>query len=189
MSPPRRPHLLGIDDGPFRKGRDRETPLVAVAMEGSDLVEAVAVSRFPIDGADLTGTLARWIRGLRIHPSLQGLLFGGLTAAGLAVVEPRALAEATGIPVLVVNRRPPTNPALIRALRAAGLEQRVAMVQKAPLPFRVSDGLFASAAGTDEASARALLRASCGKSALPEPLRLAHLIATALVRGSSYGRP
>ena len=34
-----RPHLLGIDDAPFEKGQHQSVPIVAVMMEGSDLVE------------------------------------------------------------------------------------------------------------------------------------------------------
>ncbi len=35
-----RPHVLGVDDGPFDKGVSRTVPLVGVTMEGPDLVEA-----------------------------------------------------------------------------------------------------------------------------------------------------
>ena len=85
-----RPHVLGIDDGPFVKRRRPhpsrapgsspadETPVVAVRTEGRDLVEGIAVSRFPIDGADATGFLAEWIRGLRFHQGLQGIVLGGI---------------------------------------------------------------------------------------------------------------
>ena len=51
----------------------------------------------------------------------------------------------------------------------------------------MNDGLYLSAAGTDPDSALALLRASQAKSELPEPLRVAHLIAGALARGESRG--
>jgi len=65
MSRPRRPHLLGIDDGPFDKRRDRNALVVAVMTEGADLVEGVALTQFQVDGDDATGFLARWVRGLR----------------------------------------------------------------------------------------------------------------------------
>ena len=50
-------------------------------------------------------------------------------------------------------------------------------------------GLFLSHAGIDAAGAAALVRATLRKSALPEPLRLAHLIGRAIVSGESRGRP
>jgi endonuclease V-like protein UPF0215 family len=53
---------------------------------------------------------------------------------------------------------------------------------------RTDDGLWLAHAGTDADHARALFEASRAKSKLPEALRIAHLIATALVRGESQGR-
>jgi endonuclease V-like protein UPF0215 family len=183
-----RPHVIGIDDGPFTKGVDPDTPLVAVLMEGAGLVEAIAVERFPVDGAHVTGFLADWIARLRFRPSAQGLVFGGLTLAGLAVLDPDRLAAAVGLPVLVVNRRAPANELVIQALRAAGLEDRIAVLERAPHSVTLHDGLHVAFAGTDEVGARRLLAATTGKSALPEPLRVAHLVAAALARGESRGR-
>ena len=119
MGAPRR-HLIGIDDGPFEKFAGGDVPLVAVMMEGADLVEAVAMARFPVDGEAATEFLADWIGGLRCRPALQGVLLGGVTLAGLGVVDLPALATALELPVLNVNRRRPTNEALSRALETAG---------------------------------------------------------------------
>ncbi|MEN8183371.1 MAG: DUF99 family protein [Myxococcota bacterium] len=184
----RRPHVVGIDDGPFEKHSSPDTPLVAVVMEGPDLVEGVAVARFPVDGNDAGGFLTGWIRGLRFHPGLQGIVLGGITLAGLGVVDIEALAEGTGVPVLVVNRRDPATSRLTAALRAAGLEDRVDLISRAPVAFRSARGVFLACAGIGAREAEALVEAVTGKADLPEPLRLAHLIAAAIARGSSHGR-
>jgi len=187
---PDRPHLLGIDDGPFEKFRDGEsTPIVGVMMEGADLVESVAITRFPIDGPDVSGFLADWIEGLRFRPGLQGIVFGGITIAGLAVLDPVALSGRLELPVVVVNRREPSNERLREALRSAGLGERVALLERAPAPFPVGERLHAAAAGASPEQAARLVLGSARKSDLPEPLRLAHLIARALVTGESRGRP
>ncbi|MDX1649179.1 MAG: DUF99 family protein, partial [Myxococcota bacterium] len=107
MPLPPRPHVLGNDDGPFDKRRDARTPLVGVMTEGASRVEAVAVSSFPLDGADVTDFLVAWIRALRFRPSLQAVALGGVTLAGLAVVDVEALAEGLNLPVLVASRKDP----------------------------------------------------------------------------------
>ncbi len=183
-----RPHILGIDDGPFEKRARREVVLVGVMMEGPDLVEGVAVTSFPVDGPDATPFLADWVEGLRLRPALQGIVLGGITLAGLAVVDIMLLSERLGLPVLVVNRRDPANHRLHEALEAAGLEDRGGIVARTPPAFEVESGLFLSHAGVERADAVALVRATLRKSALPEPLRLAHLIARATVTGESRGR-
>src|SRR5436853_4028516 len=100
--PTMRPHVLGIDDGPFIVGTSATTPVVAVMTEGADLVEAVAVSEFAIDGADVTAFLAAWIGALRFHPALQAVVLGGITIAGLAIVDLPSLAAAIDLPVIAV---------------------------------------------------------------------------------------
>ena len=91
-------------------------------------------------------------------------------------------------PVLVVNRRNPERSRLASALEAAGLEDRIPLVERAPPAVRVRDGLHLAFAGIEQPEAEALLRTSLAKAMLPEPLRVAHLIARALVRGESIGR-
>ena len=185
---PARPRLLGIDDGPFTKGVDATTPLVAVFMEGADRIEGVALRVFPVDGDDVTTFLARWISALRFRPATHGVVLGGITMAGLAVVDLPALARATALPAIAVSRRDPADHRVAHALAAAGLAARLPLLERAPAAFRVDGGLHASVAGATPERARALLLAARGKSTLPEPLRVAHLIAAAVARGSSRGR-
>lgn len=185
---PARPHVIGVDDGPFSKRQAAPVPVVGVTMEGADLVEGVAVGQFPVDGDGATAFLARFLLDLRGHAGLHGVILGGITIAGLGVVEIEALARAIRRPVLAVSRRSTGQSELARALRAAGLEDRLAAVRATPRAFRVDDGLWLAAAGIDRDGAVRLLRATTRKARLPEPLRLAHLLARALVLGQSRGR-
>jgi len=157
-------------------------------MEGPDRVESIAVDRFPVDGDDATGFLAAWIGRLRGAEAAQGIVLGGITIAGLGLVDVHALAERTRLPVLVVTRRRPSNDRLCGALRAAGLEARIPLVEAAPRAVRIDDGLHLAHAGVGAADAARLVRASLGKASLPEPLRIAHLIGAGWVKGESRGR-
>jgi hypothetical protein len=115
-------------------------------------------------------------------------VLGGITVAGLGVVDVPALAVALTLPVVVVNRRDPANHRLAEALRAAGLEARLAIVSRCPPAFQSEGGPWLSCAGVDAAGAAALVAATRRKGDLPEPLRLAHLIARAVATGASRGR-
>ena len=188
MTQIKRPHLVGVDDGPFEKRSSSDTPVVGVVMEGPDLVEGVAISRFPVDGDDATGFLSEWLLGLRFHAGLHGIVLGGITLAGLGIVDIRELARRTRLPVLVVNRRAPSPEILSDAFRAAGLAARIPILERTPRAFRSPEGIYLACAGMDAERATLLAAASSHKADLPEPLRLAHLIAAATVRGSSRGR-
>jgi len=183
-----RPHTLGIDDGPFDKGQADPVRLVAVMMEGADLVESVAMASFPVDGDAATGFLSAWVQRLRAQRSIQVIVLGGITIAGLGVVDIRELAGATGIPVASVTRRDPSRSRLASALQAAGLADRLAIVENSPEAAPIGAGLFVSCAGAPAAEIHPLIRACLGKSNVPEPLRLAHLIARAAATGESRGR-
>jgi endonuclease V-like protein UPF0215 family len=177
-----------VDDAPFDKGQTAPVPIVGVVMEGADRVEAVAMGRFPVDGEEVTGYLAGWIGKLRSRPALQGVILGGITMAGLAVVDTVGLAERLGLPVLVVTRRNPVASDLAGALRAAGLEHRLELLERVPRAFGVGEGLYLAHAGTTRAEAERLVLSGLAKSRLPEPLRIAHLIGQAIVLGQSRGR-
>jgi endonuclease V-like protein UPF0215 family len=157
-------------------------------MESADRIESVAMGEFPVDGEDVTGYLAGWIGGLRTRPALQGVILGGITVAGLAVVDVLGLAERLGLPVLVVTRRNPVASELADALRAAGLEHRLELLDRVPRAFGVGEGLYLAHAGTSRAEAERLVLSCLAKSRLPEPLRVAHLIGQAIVLGESRGR-
>jgi endonuclease V-like protein UPF0215 family len=184
----KRPHVLGVDDAPFDKKQARAVPVIGVLMEGSDLVEGVAMGEFPVDGENATEFLARWIAGLRWRAAIQAVVLGGITLAGLGLIDLEALARQLGIPILAVTRREPARSRIGEALTAAGLTDRLPIARRSPRAIRVVPGLYVAVAGTDPARAATLVQATLRKSRMPEPLRIAHLIAGALERGQSRGR-
>ncbi len=188
MPPASRFHVFGVDDAPFTKRVDTTVPVVGVLMEGPDLVEAIALTSFPVDGDDATGFLCGWIGGLRSRPSIQAVVLGGITIAGLGLVDLELLATRLGRPVLAVTRHDPSGSELRQALEAAGLDARVPTLERCPPARRHGDGLYVSAAGIAGEDAAFLIGSTLGKSRMPEPLRVAHLIGRAIASGESRGR-
>jgi endonuclease V-like protein UPF0215 family len=184
-----RPHVLGIDDGPFDKRTDERAALVGVMMEGADLVEAVALTEFPVDGEDAARFLAEWVAGLRFASALHGVVLGGVTIAGLGIIDVAELSRRLQLPVMIVNRKRPEDGPLVEALCAAGLGTRTSILERAPGAWETAGGLHVAHVGASREDAEHLLAATLNKSRLPEPLRLAHLIAAAVARGQSRGRP
>ena len=197
MKPTFRPHTLGVDDAPFDKRQTGPVPVVAVAMEGHDVIESIALGEFPVDGDGATEYLATWIAGLRTRPMLQAVILGGITIAGLGIVDVTALAERLGLPVLVVTRHNPARSELADALKAAGLPDRLTLLERIPQAYGIGEepapshrarGLYLAHAGVPRVEAERLLTATLGKARLPEPLRVAHLIGQAIVLRESRGR-
>lgn len=188
FAPDGQPHVLGIDDGPFSKKQSAPVPIVAVLMQGAASVEGVAVTSFPVDGAGATEHLAQWIGGMRWHPMLHAIVVGGVTIAGLGLIDLERLSKELRVPVLSVTRRDTSANEVGRALIAAGLSERLALLERMPAARRVEHGLYVACAGAEIEFATGILRATRRRAQLPEALRVAHLIGAALVRGASKGR-
>ncbi len=183
-----RPHILGVDDAAFDKSQRAPVPIIGVMTEGADLVENVAVTSFPVDGAAATDFLSAWIEGLRFCPSLQSIVLGGISIAGLGVVDICALSDRLALPVLVFNRKNPAQSVVCSALRSAGHADRIAIVEQTPVAIELGPGRYLAWAGVDERTARQLLAVSANKSSYPEAIRIAHLIGKAILDGESRGR-
>ena len=104
-----RPHVLGIDDAPFHKDQSQDVPIVGVMMEGATLVEGIAIGSFPVDGEGATDYLAQWITQMRWHLTLQAVVLGGITLAGLGIIDLEKLAQHLSIPVMAVNTPQPVS--------------------------------------------------------------------------------
>src|SRR5215207_8002179 len=104
-------------------------------MEGNDVIESVALDEFPVDGDGATDYLASWIAGLRARPMLQAVILGGITIAGLGLIDVTALAERLGLAVLVVTHHNPARSELADALKAAGLNDRLSLLERPPRAY------------------------------------------------------
>jgi endonuclease V-like protein UPF0215 family len=186
-----------VDDAPFDKRQPGPVPIIGVAMEGHDVIESVALGEFPVDGDGATEYLATWIGGLRARPMLQAVIIGGITIAGLGIIDVTTLAERLGLAVLVVTRHNPARSELANALKAAGLQDRLPLLERIPRAYGIGEepapshrarGLYLAHAGVPRVEAERLLAATLGKAKLPEPLRVAQLIGQAIVLRESRGR-
>jgi endonuclease V-like protein UPF0215 family len=175
-----------MDDGPFDKRRGGEVLLVGVVMAGPALVEGVLTTSVPVDGDDVTARVAAWVRGSRFHPSLRAILIEGLTIAGLSVIDLPLLSAETGLPVISVDRKRPQPGRLESTLEKLGMGERVRAV-KAAGPLHQGDGILFACAGISPAAAMEVLAENRGRSALPEGIRLAHLIGQGVALGESRG--
>jgi len=185
----RHPHVIGIDDGPFARDHRGDVRVVGVVTRGAFDVDGVLTTRVRRDGQNATDKLVKMAGESRFAPALRAILIDGLTLAGFNVVDLPQLAARTGRPCLAVTRRRPDLEAVRRALaRLPGGDRKLALVRRAGRLHRFRSITF-QVAGASPERARELLAQLVGRSALPEPIRLAHLIASGVDRGSSRGRP
>jgi len=180
--------ILGVDDGPFTFDME-DTPLVGVLMR-QGYIDAVFVSRVGVDGDDATARLVEIVNG-PYREQIKAVMIDGIAFGGFNVVDIEEVHRQTGVPVITVTRSAPDVPAMKEALRHhfREWEPRWRVIER-NLPSPVESGgytLHIRAVGTDLQEAVRLIDLSRVRGALPEPLRVAHLIATAVARGHSHG--
>lgn len=183
--------VLGIDDGPFRFG-DVEVPVVGVVVQAPSYIDGVLHTRAQVDGRDATERIGGMIRRSRYREGLAMVLVDGSAVGGFNVIDVDRLHADAGVPVATVTRRRPDFPAIERALRRRfeDWEGRWEILRRHPIE-EVSTRhrpLFVTQVGATLAEVREAIALTTVRGALPEPLRIAHLVAASLVRGESRGR-
>lgn len=181
-------HVAGFDDAPFDRAHRGDVPVVGTVYSGGRL-DGVLVTRVRRDGANATAALARAVAGSRFRAHVQLVMLQGVALAGFNVVDLPRLHAALGVPVLVVVRRRPDLSAVRRALlaRVPGGARKWRLIERAGPPEPVC-GLYVQRAGLTLEDARRAIARHATNARLPEPLRVAHLIAGALVYGESRHR-
>jgi endonuclease V-like protein UPF0215 family len=184
--------ILGIDDGAF-KFEDQTTPVVGVVMRLPNYVEGVMVTEVTVDGElDSTEKLIDMISASRYLDQLKLILMDGAALGGFNVVNIERLHDQLGIPIATITRDEPNFEEIEAALKKhfEDWNLRLAMMKKVEIKrFETEHNpVYVSRVGIGDRELAEILDKSTVKGALPEVLRVAHLIATAISKGESRGR-
>ena len=183
--------VLGIDDGPFEFGQAR-THIVGVAARLPCYIEGVMVSDVAVDGLDSTDVIIRMLGPSRYLEQLKLIMLDGAALGGFNIVDIRRLNNELGVPVATVTRDRPDRAEIERALRKHFDDWQVRLDMLAQAEIEEYDTghrpIYVGRVGIDREELAEILGASTVRGALPEALRVAHLIAAAMVKGESRGR-
>lgn len=182
-------NVVGFDDSPFpfeHRGDVRVVGAVC-ARTRLDGVLATSVRR---DGSNSTDRLIECVRASRFADHVRGVLLQGIALAGFNVVDIGRVSAELGVPVLVVVRKQPRMQMVKDALldRTPGGAEKWRLVESFG-PLEKLGALWVQRVGLTAREAAELLAATTSHGNIPEPLRLAHIIAGGVERGASRGRP
>jgi endonuclease V-like protein UPF0215 family len=181
-------NLVGFDDGPFPRERRSGQVLLVGAVCARTRLDGLLSAQVDRDGSDANQVICRLLTGSQFDRHVRAVLLNGIAVAGFNVIDIHGLAGELRRPVLVVARRRPRLDKIRRALNLLrDGEQKWSLIERAG-PMEPVGGLYLQRAGLSLAEARDLLTATTLHGKLPEPLRLAHIIAGGIVTGTSRGR-
>jgi endonuclease V-like protein UPF0215 family len=181
------PRVLGVDDGPSERVAGARVPVAGVVCAG-DRMEGMLWAHATRDGDDATEVIAEMIVGSKFWSQLHVVLIDGIAIGGWNVIDLPTLHERVERPCVAVMRKRPDMEAVERSLqnlpdpeRRWGLIQRAGQIHEAPQAhFQVC--------GASAEEVVALLPALTSRGHVPEALRLAHLINSAIAFGQSTRR-
>lgn len=207
-------NVIGFDDGPFAREHRGRVLLVGAVCSGTRL-DGVVSGVIERDGTDSTRRMVELIQASQFTEHVQAVLLQGIAVGGFNVVDIHGLSESLGVGVLVTTRRRPNVRSVHRALfsddppgrpRVRGASRKWGLIQAAgelelvgpsrrALRRSAATGqpvsgqrLWIQRAGLSLEQARDLVIATTLHGNIPEPLRLAHLIAGGIAAGKSRGR-
>jgi endonuclease V-like protein UPF0215 family len=181
--------VIGIDDAPF----DKFDPLqeyvlvIGTVFRGGSFMDGMLSTHVEKDGEDATLRIVEMINECKFKPQLQAIFLNGVAVAGFNVINPVTLNKETGIPVVVVIRDYPDYKKMFAALEKLGMQKKIGIIEKLPKPSKVDD-IYVQNIGISRKETLKLLNITRTQSHIPEPLRVAHLIAAGISEGESRGR-
>ena len=179
--------VIGIDDSPFNKFEDKKILVVGVVMRGGSWIDGISSTKVNVDGDDATKKIIDMINKCKFKPQLQCIFLDGIAVGGFNVIDVKELNKKTNLPVIIVIRRKPDIYNIKETLTKIDKKNKIKLLEKAGEVIKVDD-IFVQLKGINLEDAKKILKIVCTRSLIPEPIRLAHLIASGVTVGESRGR-
>ena len=183
--------ILGIDDSALLSDK---VMVVGTVFRGGDWMDGVLRADITKDGLDATDIICRMIKRSKHYGQIRAVMLDGITYAGFNVVDIQTIYRQTGIPVIVVMRSKPDFEKIKSALKHfPDGEERWKIIERAGeieemTGEKKNNSIYIQRAGISLETVYKIIRLTSIRSNIPEPLRVAHLIATGIILGESRGK-
>ncbi len=180
-----------MDDSAFSFD-EQEVVVVGAVVRLPNYLEGVLKTTVEVDGTDATDRLVEMIGGSRYGENLAAIFIDGIALGGFNVIDIEALNSNLRTPIVTVTRDRPDLGSMKTALKAKfqDWEGRFELISKTELHEVETEHkpLFVQIVGEDLKIIKDMIAKSTVLGVLPEPIRMAHLSATAIKTGESHGR-
>jgi endonuclease V-like protein UPF0215 family len=182
--------ILGIDDAPFPPHTKNKVMLIGTVFRGGTWLDGVLRTHITGDGEDSTEKIIQMVNKTRHKDQIGVIMLDGITFGGFNLANIKEIFDKTGIPVIVIMRKFPNFERIKKALmRFEDHEKRWNFILAAGTVFKIENKelIYIQIRGIDLEDAKEIVALSTTRSAIPEPIRVAHLIAAGVETGESRG--
>ncbi len=180
--------ILAIDDSPLI---DESVTVIGTFFRAGEQLDGVLLDKITKDSFDATDVFIRMIKRSKFYVQTRVIMLDGVTYGGFNPVDINVLFEETGLPVVVFMRSCPDFEKIRLAIaHLPDMEKRNEIIKRAGIIHKLEkeNPVFFQVCGIDKESASSIIQMASTHGNIPEPLRVAHLIATGVVLGESAGR-
>ena len=179
---------IGIDDGPFARSGRGNVLVAGAVYRGGSIFDGLLTTTVRKDGWNATDRLLSMLLESKFLPQLHYIMLDGIAFGGFNIIDVDRLHRETDLKILVCVRRKPNLQAVRSALQHLSRPEKRWQLIEAAGKIRPIANLYCQLKGMEMDEAKQLLKLTCTRSHIPEPLRAAHLIAGGLVTGQSGRR-
>lgn len=176
--------IIGFDDCPFQFKNKQKIRIVGVIYRGKDLLEGVLQGMITVDGDDATDVVIDLVKGSKFYEALKVIMLYGITVGGFNVIDPRVVYKKLNLPVIVIAEHEPDLKSIKDALtHVEGGEEKWKIIQNnsnlKEFHFKHhGNPIYFSSIGMNEDDVRHVIKFSIKTGRIPEPIRIAHIIAS-----------
>ncbi|BDC36357.1 DUF99 family protein [Candidatus Methanoliparum sp. LAM-1] len=177
--------VIGIDDAFLD---DRYSILIGIIMRGRYVLEGVLSSKIHIDGLDANEKIREMIIGSTHLKQIKVIMLDGITVGGFNLVDIKLLYDETNIPVIAVIKRQPDFDKIYSALEnLADKDKRMAIIKNCgdinSFLYKGNKILYQMSGFDKKEDCEFLIKKFSVNSIIPEPIRIAHLVASGITKG------
>jgi len=179
--------VIGIDDAPFNKFKKGKVLIVGAVFRGGSFLDGILSTKVDVDGDDATKKIVDMINKSKFKPQLQCIFLDGIAVGGFNVIDVNQLNKKTKIPVIVIIRRKPNIENIKKTLFRINKKKEAKLIEKAGSVVPMGK-IYVQLIGIGMDKAKQILKITCTRSLIPEPVRIAHLISSGITFGESRGK-
>jgi endonuclease V-like protein UPF0215 family len=183
--------VLGIDDGPFKFGQ-KTVPIIGVMMRAPNYIEGISRSKVNIDGNDSNKKIIEMLNNSHYLDQIRLIMFDGVALGGFNVVDIEKLYNKFEIPITTITRTKPELDVIKDTLKKHFEDWQVRWEAINNLELiRIETNfkpIYIKHIGISLPELKRIIALTTVRGVLPEPIRIAHMIATAMVKGESSGK-
>jgi endonuclease V-like protein UPF0215 family len=184
-------HVLGVEDGsfaPFQRVEPSYTYFCGVETV-LDIIKNVRLRMIEVDGFDATEKLLTMMPGMAVG----AVILGGITFGGFNIVNPFKILMETHVPVIIYSGTRPNNEKILSALKNhfEDWRERWEIIERlgpvySTTPHPKETPVYFEVVGASKEWAEKIFHSLAVVSRIPEPVRVAGLIARGISPAFSY---